>query len=80
MRLLQEKNPGCVYMLDHECRLPEKKSCWFCLRFRRPIRGVSLFEHLQLDEERRKRHLSLTVALLSFCVALISLAVSLYMK
>ena len=61
----------CVYYLHGRCRLPDRKRCFLCSSFRKPIEGLNLSQHVQLDENRRTRVISitsLTVAILAFLV------------
>ena len=75
-RFFRSSKPECVYFLEGTCRFPDQENCQMCWRFRLPIRGISVLDHLVLDEYRRKRHLTLTLSILSMCVALGALALS----
>ena len=66
----------CVFFNGDHCRLPDKCSCFCCWNFRKPIEGIGLSQHVQLDEESRKRRTTLFFSIAALLVSIISLLVS----
>lgn len=66
----------CAYFNEGSCCLPDRTHCQFCLSYRKPVDGLTVAQHVQMDADSRKTALSLILSALALVVSLGSLLVS----
>ena len=76
MSILYDKN-DCIFKNENRCLYSKNSTCWFCSDYMKEIRELSIFQHIQINEIKKNRGIRVLFSILSFCIALISIYISL---